>query len=372
MKIRQVCSFVLVLAVTVSALGQNRPGKEPVDTWVTVTAAAAGENKNAETQAVGFALRKAVEEACGTFIRAQTKVEDYQAVYDKVIANTAGYVLEHRVLKVTKKDGVTEVQVRARVSTVKFEEAWANAAHTIEQAGNPRVLILIDNAIAQSKLENFFNDKGIQLVDLATLTAVNRRDLELAVKKDDAAEMAALGAKFKADVVVVGTASMKYSKRITVGQAEMFQYSGSLTIRAVQSDSGRVLMSNTHTLTPNELSRDAEDKAMVKLGNDAAPKVLKELLEAWRKRQTDGRGQNIELMITGMNRAAWKKFEAEVKGIDGVTAVRLRELTESMATIDVEYQLTTDNLADCLEELKDTTLEIVEQNANRLKCKVVK
>ena len=389
MKIWHVCSLVVAFAAfPVLVFGQNRPGKEPVDTWVTVTAAAAGVNKNAETEAVGFALRKAVEEACGTFIRAQTKVADYQTVYDKVISSTAGYVLEHKVLKVTRKDGTTEVQVRARVSTVKFEEAWANAAHTIERAGNPRVLVTVveatswkaddpdykanDGGVVQGKLEDFFNEKGLQLMDKATVDGVKKRDLALAAIKDDAAEQAALGAKFKADVIIVGKATAKFSQKITVGDAEMYQYNGTLSIRAVQCDSGRILMSASYTFTSTETGKNAEDKVLAKLGKDTAPKVLKDVLEAWRKRQNDGRGQNVELMISGMNRAAWKKFEAEVKDLDGVTAVRLRELTESMATIDVECQLTADNLADRLEELQDIRLEIVEQNANRLKAKVVK
>jgi len=68
--------------------------------------------------------------------------------------------------------------------------------------------------------------------------------------------------------------------------------------------------------------------------------------------------------------AGWKTFEAEVKEVGGVSAVRLRELTEGMATIDVETQLVTDSLADRLEELKGIRLEVVEQNANRLKCRV--
>jgi len=381
--------FVALLAAVLAgpALAQNRPAKEPVDTWVTVTASAAGTGKNAESEAVGFALRKAVEQACGTFIKGQTKIEEYQTVYDKVFADTAGYVMEHKVLQVTKKDGETEVQVRARVSTVEFEAKWARAAHTIEQAGNPRVLVTIaeavvwrseepqfkdDAGVVQSRVENFLSDKGLQLMDKSTVEGVTKRDLVLATIKDDAAEQAALGAKFKADVIIVGKATMRYGKRLEVGQAVLHQYIGTLTVRAIQCDSGRVLMSNSYTLSPTETGLGAEDKALAKLANDAAPKMLKEMLESWRKRQTGGRGQNVELMITGMNRAAWKKFETEVTDLDGVTAVRLRELTESMATIDVECQLTTNQLADRLEELTDVSLEIVEQNANRLKAKVVK
>jgi len=376
---------LLLVALAWPAWAQNRPAKEDVDTWVTVTASAAGTNRNAESEAVNAALRKAVEQACGTFIKGQTKVEDFQTTYDKVFADTAGYVLEHKVLKVTKKDDETEVRVQARVSTVTFEADWARAAHTIAQEGNPRVLVTIveatawrseapefkdDAGVVQSKVENFLNDKGLQLMDRSTIEGVTKRDLALATIKDDAAELAAIGAKFKADVIIVGKATVRYGKKLELGQATMHQYNCTLTVRAIQCDSGRILMSNTYTLSPNETTQNAEDKALVKLGNDAAPKVLKDVLEAWRKRANVGR--TVQLMISGMNRAEWRKFEAEVKDLDGVTAVRLREITEGVATIEVDCKLDTNQLADRIEELNDITLEISEQNANRLKCKVVK
>jgi len=376
---------LLVIALSLPAWAQNRPEKEPVDTWVTVTASAAGVTKNAESEAVNAALRKAVEQACGTFIKGQTKIEDYQTTYDKVFADTAGYVLEHKVLKVTKADGETEVRVQARVSTVKFEAEWARAAHTINQEGNPRVLVTIaeatswrrdepqfkdDGGVVQAKVENFLNDKGLQLMDKATVKGVTNRDLVLATIKDDAAEQAAIGAKFKADVIITGKATVRYSKKLEIGQATMHQYSCTLTVRAIQCDSGRILMSNTYTLSPTETSQGAEDKALVKLANDAAPKILKDVLEAWRKRANSGR--TVQVTITGMNRPEWKKFETEVKDLDGVTAIRLREITEGVASIEVECKLDTNQLADRIEELKDLDLEIVEQNTNRLKCKVVK
>ena len=390
-KLMPICKYLLLMMLMLLPTGfvaaQERPD-EPVDTTVTASATSSGTGNNAESEATGLALRKAVEEACGTFIRGKTKTEDYKTTYDKVIAHTAGYVLEHKVLKVSVDDDAktTTVRVQARVSTKKFEEEWARAAHTIAEEGNPRVLVAIAeatqwtasgpayqieaNGIVQGKLEDFLSDKGLQLMDKATVEGVSKRDVILATVKDNVAEVAAMGAKFKADVVIIGTALAKFAKKLDLGEAQMYQYNCSLTIRAVQADSGRILMSNSYTLSPAETSRHSEDKALIKLANEEAPQVLKDVLNAWRKRANVGK--NIELMITGMDRRSWKKFEAEAKEIDGVTAMHLREITESMATIDVEYKLRLDNLADRLEELKDVKVEVVEQNGNRLKMKVVK
>ena len=374
-----------VLCACVAAMGQDVK-REPVDRWEEAKGTAAGTDLKAQDEAQQLALRAAVEQACGLFIKGQTKVQDYQTVYDKVLSNTVGYVLEFKVVKVTKDNEKTTVFVRARVSTQKFEENWAHIAHTVHQAGNPRVIIAIvettnwtptgpayevkEAGVVQSKIEDFFNEKGIQLVDRGTAEKVSKRDILLASLKDDVTEVAALGAKFKADVVIVGTASAKYGKQITLGEATLHQYTATLNIRAVQTDSARILASKSFNITPSMGQQNAEDKVLAKLGEESAPKVLAAVVESWSKRENVSK--TIELMISGMDRKTWKTFEAEALKIRGVQNLRLREITESMATIDVEYGMNINTLADRLEELKDVKLEITEQNPNRLKAKVVK
>jgi hypothetical protein len=68
----------------------------------------------------------------------------------------------------------------------------------------------------------------------------------------------------------------------------------------------------------------------------------------------------------------WKTFKVEAEKIRGVQALRLREITEAMASIDVEYNYTNETLAERLSEMKTIKLAILEITANRVKMKVVK
>jgi hypothetical protein len=384
-----------LLCVLVAAAGQSvglaqvRPGAE-VERWMTATEQAAGVTPNAADEAKGLALRKAVEEACGVFIKAQTKTKDYQAVYDKVLANTVGYVLEYKVTntRVDKGNEITFVTVRALVSTKKFEESWASIAHTVNQEGNPRVVVGIAEAttwtsatmpaydveeagVVQSAVEDFFNSKGIMLMDKHTSAKVTKRDLVLASLKDDAAEIAAVGARFKADVIVVGKATARMGNRVKVGDdIFQYQYTGSLVIRAVQTDSGRLLVSKTFQKNFNELQMNAEAKVLGKLGAEFAPDVLKALVEAWARRANVTR--TVELNISGMDYDSYKTFKIEAEKLRGVQSVRMREITEAVANIDMEIELTNENLADRLSEFKDPRLKITEITSNRIKLKVVK
>ena len=385
-KARSIVAAVLVLSVAAVAPAQPVKAK-PVDKWVSAEGVAAGTDEKARDAAVAHALRKAVEQACGVFIKAQTKSQDYKAVYDKIFANTVGYVREHKVISVSTDDEKTTARIRARVSTKKFEKDWAAIAHTVDQENNPRVIIAIaeavhqgtggpthtvkDSGAVQGKVEDFFLAKSLRLMDRQTSADVTKRDVLLAAIKNNDKEVAALGARFKADVVVTGRATAKYGKRINVGGQALYQYTGTLSIRVVRTDSAGLLVSKTFgPVTVNTLHRaGGDDKVLAKLGEEFAPKLLAAVVKAWRKQVHVRR--NVQIIVTGMDYKAWKDFRDEVKKVRGVEALRLRDITESTATIDVEFQRKTTDLADILTELKKTQLEVTEITANRVKLKVV-
>jgi len=357
-----------------------------VDKWVTVTGEAAGTSLKAKDEAVKHALRKAVEETCGVFLTAQSKTRDYKTIYDKVLSNTVGYVIEHKVLSVKDDGEITRANCRVHVSTKKFEEAWATIAHTVNQENNPRVIIAIveatrynadgpvyevkEGGVVQSMIEDFFLKKGIKLMDKGTTSKLTKRDVLLATIKDDTKAVAALGARFEADVVVTGRASAKYGSTIKVSGFDMFKYSSSLTLRAVRTDSAEVLAVKSYgPVTSNTLQRaGGEDKALARLAEEAAPKILAAVVEGWRKQINVRR--TLQLSISGMSYKVWKVFKAETEKLRGVQALRLREITEDVANIDVEYDFDNAHLADAVTELKNTKLEVTEITANRIKLKV--
>ncbi len=374
-----VMSVALVLLVASSC-------PAAVDKWVTVTGEAAGTSLKAKDEAVQHALRKAVEETCGVFLTAQSKTRDYKAIYDKVLSNTVGYVIEHKVLSIKNDGEITRASCRVHVSTKKFEEAWATIAHTINQENNPRVIIAIveatrynaegpvfevkEGGVVQSKIEDFFLKKGIKLMDKGTTSKLTKRDVLLATIKDDTKAVAALGARFEADVVVTGRASAKYGSTIKVSGFDMFKYSSSLTLRAVRTDSAEVLAVKSYgPVSSNTLQRaGGEDKALAKLAAEAAPKILGAVVEGWRKQVNVSR--TLSLSISGLSYKAWKVFKAETEKLRGVQALRLREITEDVASIDVEYDFDNAHFADAVTELENTKLEVTEITANRIKLKV--
>jgi hypothetical protein len=455
------------------------------DRWITAQDGAPGPKLKAEKEAVQAALRKCVEQACGVYIRSQSKSRDYKLIYNKVMANTPGYVLEYKVLKVWEQDGITWARVSALVSSKKFEEEWVRIAHTVHQEGNPRVIIVIsestlsmvnelaeetkkdekaaiaaaasgtttvtaaeiararslreryvwvdrrgrrwrqrgggqvyavDGAVAereavsaarahfeavfaavaamektksrevwkkaaekidekgtvQTAVEEFFIKKGIKLVDRTAAKKVDKRDLMLVASGGSPDEIAAIKSRFNADVIIMGTAAAEYGGKIDLAGVPMYRYSSKLVARAVRTDSGQLLAAKTvGPMNATSMKRSGgEDEALAKLAEKAAPEILAAVVEAWRKQVNVSR--DIKLYVSGMTFDDWKAFREETLKLKGVQAVRLREITKSVATIDVEYDFDAQNLADRLTELKNTRLQVTELNPNRLKLKMVK
>ena len=381
---RSIASIITVAAIVVLVLAGTCPARA-VDQWVSATGRAAGTGDKARDDAIAQALRNAVEEACGVFLTAQAKTDDYKTVYDKVIANAVGYVREHKVDSVTVSEGVTTAKVRARVSTKKFEKDWASIAHTLHQENNPRMIIAIVESVRQgaggaefktdeggvvaTTVGNFFLAKGIELVDANTAAKTQKRDILLAAVKDDVDAVASLGAKFSAEVIVLGKAEAKYGKAIKVANQTIHQYVASLNVRVVQGDSARVLAVESYgPVTINTMQKGGGDaKALAKLADDCAPKLLASVVESWRKRANVSRTVNV--VVSGMDYAGWKTFRKEAQELRGVQALRLREITQSVANIDIEYRYDNESLADRLTELKDLKPKVTEITSSRLRMK---
>lgn len=379
--------FALVLTAWATP-SHARPAEQPApDKRVTVVGRAAGTGESATDLAIADARRRAVEEACGVFLTAQSTSRNYKNVYDKVLANTVGYIKESEVVRIWTAGDVTLAEVRALVSTQKFESEWASIAHTLRQENNPRVMVVVaesvhqdvdgatfeikETGIVQGKVESFLLSKGVILADKRISDKLTERDVMLAAVKDDTAQLAALGARFQADVVLVGRATAKYGKTIEVAGQQMHQYTATLSVRVVQTDSGQVLASMSFDpVTINTMQRGGgEDKALTKLADAYAPKILAEVAEAWRTRVNVAR--MLSLSIVGMDYEAFKAFRDELEQTRGVRDVNLREITEGLASIDLQYEFGNEQLADTLTALRNTRLSIVEFNASRLKLRLL-
>ena len=353
---------------------------------ITIEGSAPGTNENAMVQAKQDALRRAVEQACGTFINAQTKTKEYKAIYDKVMSQAAGYVTEFEILDRRVENETSFCKVKATVSTARFELEWAKMAHTIAAEGNPRCVVVVfeDNnvddtnpakphGVVQSVVEKFFLDKGVQLMDKAGADAVKTRDVELAALNDDINKLAAMGASFKADVVIKGVAEARRAGTAELAGKRVYKWSATLSVRAYHTDSAQLIMSNTYSAAKSTVNENAGgDDALKACAEENAGKILKDIGEAWRQRQNVKR--TIQLTLENCTRADYKSFETALRAVAGVQDVRMKELVNNTCQVEVDWSYDLERLVTRIEELKvpDMKFEVKEQTHDRATIKLNK
>lgn len=392
---KQTC---LLIVAMIGLSGVTRaldlPKQEAGGKRVEARGMAAGTGETAVEEAKLDALRAAVAKVCGAFINAQSETENFQILRDKVLEHPVGF---GRIIRVVKGPDIlggelTEVTIEAEVFPADFERKWAEFAHILEREGNPRCVVVIledenpydnippvTNGLVQSALEDFYLGKGVRLMDRGATDAVKARDLKLAAEQGDILKAAAAGAAFKADVVILGTAEARQGDSVIVGGYEVKNWNVTLTLRAVQTDSAAILTSKTYTpKKPVSSTRLNARQALMKLGEDVAPDTLSDIGKAWRERATVGK--TIEMRLQPVSRAQFKIIQdalAELKGVTGGRdGIKLRELTNRIATIDVMWKYDLNQLADRVESIEirtddqRMTFEITEQSANRIEVTV--
>ncbi len=353
---------------------------------ITIEGTAPGADRNAMEQAKQDAFRRAVEQACGTFINGQTETKNYAVVYDKVLSQAMGYIESYEVLEQRVDAGVSRCKVTAKVSTTSFEREWARLAHTLEAEGNPRCVVIVvedndaddanpprTNGVVQSILENFLLDKGVQLMDKGAAEQMRSRDVTLAALNDDVGKLAAMAASMRADVFIKGNAEARRAGGSTVADRDVYKWNATLNIRAYHADSAQMLASNSYTFTHSTVKPEgAGDEALRKCVEQNAGRVLRDIGEAWRKRQNVRRSAQVTL--ENCSRADYKAFEAALRRVDGVQEVRLREMVGGTCQVDVEWSYDLETLVGRIEQLDvdHTRYEITEQTHDRVTVKLVK
>ena len=373
-----------VLTASAARSQAGPPGKD--ESVITVEGQAPGVNGNAAEQAKQDALRKAVERACGTFISSQTKTENYAAIYDKAMSFAAGYVTQFTVLQRRTADGMSYCKVRATVSRASFQKEWARLRHTIEAEGNPRCIVVMveddnvdddippkTNGVTQAIVEDFFLNKGVQLMDKGASEDSRSRDISLAALNDDVNKLAAMAASFKADVVIRGNAQARQAGTTQMGGRTLYKWTATLNVRAYHTDSAQMLMSKTYSAAKTTSNQNAGgDEVLRKCASQNVPRMLGDVGEAWRKRQNIRRV--CQVTIENCTRRDYKAFEAALREVTGVQGVRLKELVNNVCQVEVDWTYDLERLVRRIEALKvpNAAYEVTEQTHDRVTLKLVK
>ena len=117
---------------------------------------ATGEGPSKEV-ALATAMRRAVEQGVGTFIKSDTTVIDSALIDDKILSHSKGYVTSYKIIKEEKTADGVNITISATVDN-KLIKGDIDALTILRKnavVGNPRILVAFSN---KSK-DKIFKDK---------------------------------------------------------------------------------------------------------------------------------------------------------------------------------------------------------------------
>ena len=146
--------YVLVALIVVSARGfaaDRAPARDITVTAEGFAACPADASKSSCRQAaLADALRRAVENAVGVFVEADTRTKNYRTAQDVVRTTAEGFVRDYRILDEGIEDGAYRVKIEARVAPGPPEQSLKRICRRLREEVNPSFSISVDGAAGRA------------------------------------------------------------------------------------------------------------------------------------------------------------------------------------------------------------------------------
>jgi len=251
-------------------------------------------------RAIKNAMSEAVNQAVGTMISLEKRVQNFQLLHDEIYTKADGYIQGYKIIEENQRINVYEVTIEATVATGSIKEKLDGLGLLWRRVGKPRILILVaeqnngnndlsyawglhqgeqaDPRVAINTIMDYFREKGFEFVDNEAPA------FQIAELNDPAA--IALGKDVGAEVVIVGQALAEYTGNIA--GTSMKSLRADISLRAIQTDNGRVLSAAAEHATAvhvDEVTAGAE--ALKKASAKISEKMIDDISRNFPKRDQE-------------------------------------------------------------------------------------
>jgi hypothetical protein len=354
------------VVVILAALILPGPVTADVEEIATVTASGSSlvvkdDVPDARKGAVLDAKRNAVDQV-GSQVIAKTVVENFELVKDLIITKADGYIHRYNILEEGRKGQDYSVRISADVSSSALID---DATLIYNEMDKPRLMVVIpevrgDEIIPTSQAETrviqFFLEKGFSLVDQSMALQNIRKDELRKIAEGDSQAAAKVGLRAGAEAVVIGSASLGGAESV---RGVLYASRSTVSLKAIRTDNAMIYaVSNQSGTEADATEESAQRKALDTASTQAARDVFWKLVKKWNEETISG--TEIEMVLSGVTFSSLKSFAAGVRDMKGVSEVIQRSFDVPTAILTVKYQGDAMRLADQLDsgDLEDFDLEV--------------
>jgi len=341
----------------------------------------------AKDNALNDALRKAVEQAVGTLVQAQTLVDKYQLISDEIYTKSQGYIKKYAIISERPdiNQGILRINIQADVSIGDIRNDLNAIGLLIERKGKPRMMVIIDEKIGSAEsgystnlsesetvIIQKFTEKGFNFVDEATVKKNIKRNMALQAIAGDDSAAASIGLEHGAEVVIIGSAVAKLAGKGIAG-TEMKSIHASITVRAIRADTGEIISSASEKGATAHLDETAGGAlAIKKAGEKLASSLIDQIIAKWSGEV--GGQTTVQLTVSGIDFVSLNKFKTIIQSqVRGVLKLNQRSFTAGVAVIDVETKTNAQSMAEelAMKNFETFKVEIIGLSANKIDVKVI-
>ncbi len=257
----------------------------------TVTATGEGPSKEV---ALATAMRRAVEQGVGTFVKSDTTVVDSALVDDKILSHSKGYVTSYKITKEEKTADGVMVTITAKVDNKLLKDDIDALTILRKNAvvGNPRILVAFSNK-SKDKLfkdkeftEEIYNgivesltDKQFRVVDKSAAERFSMQQAETHEIDVDLNKAAAYGLKFHAEYTLFYNVS-GVVRDGAIGKSVL------LNIKTQLIDNTRAQIITSKRVEQSGMGQTV-DQALEKAAHQGGKKIVNPMIEVLQKHWMD-------------------------------------------------------------------------------------
>ncbi len=377
MKLTHLIRLVIMMLILPYAVqAQETEIKEAVGVGV-----AEGTPDSASEQALAQALRDAVRNGAGIDLMSETKVENFQMGYDRILTASFGYVEKYDIIdqKYDSKAQTYTVKIKAMVK--KGAPGMDNVMALrllVKRVESPRVLVICDekiigyenrNSLANDIISEMAQKTGFQVLDKEAVDTRSEKEAKRdeLLGDDKSARVKRSGIATAYDIIINGTVTGEIGAiEEPFPDMKTRDVSFGFNLKAIWADSGETIaVAKLPAATfqakgldpvtlPNQLARKYLAKVLegqdVELKDENAYKLFRKIISKW----------ITELDLGAKIRVEFKQIDKKTlddliaalqKNNSSISYVWLREFDSRLfSVVEIETRLTAAKLADEVEK----------------------
>lgn len=345
----------------------------------------------ARQEAIKNCLVTAVGLKATDLMNIDSMVQNFETLNETLYTNIDKFIRGYRVLTEARSESTYRVMVQVTVSSKMVKRKLTAAGIMQGKMVMPKILFFIAEQSLEDGSPKYWWGRGMSFVNSASEKAmvevmkekgfkiikhgprIQNMAFRIVAGEPNLNDREAIdfAAKMNADVIITGSSIANHLPNIM--GADMKSFKGLTAVRALLVKTGKQIGSTSRAaVTANVNEIEGGRDALSGAGTLAGEEIARQIVSAWLKKDEDT--EKFEILLKGAgNLANFVMFRRMLSTIQGVKFVQVKELKSNKATISVDFNGKTKELAAALmlKAFESFGINIYEVSDSQLKIELI-